>query len=126
MTRVNAALLAGVTTVLLFLATIGAVDWFMRAGGLFKLARLGHFLPILIASNSWMFVWLPIVLTQRRKKQWSKTRRLRRCLLRSAARAHFDHLPHQPASDIRQLALRVGSYGFGDHLSQLLDMALAV
>ena len=68
MTRVNAALLAGVTTVLLFLATIGAVDWFMRAGGLFKLARLGHFLPILIASNSWMFVWLPIVLTQRRKE----------------------------------------------------------
>lgn len=68
MTRVNAALLAGVVTALLFVAADGVASWVVRSSAFWNLAGARHYLPVLTAINCLMWASFTIVLVRRRKK----------------------------------------------------------
>ena len=66
MTRVNAALLAGAVSVLIFAVVIALVDWLVGTGGFSRAVESPLFIIGVIAFNS---VAIPLVIWRRRREE---------------------------------------------------------
>jgi membrane protein DedA with SNARE-associated domain len=69
MTRVNAALLAGAVTVLLFAGVFGAVGWLLGTTAYWRVVDSRYFVGGIIAFNTIVLLLVAVVLSRRRAKR---------------------------------------------------------